>query len=454
MATLVLLQRDLRQFDNPALYNAVRRRKPIIVVHVMEKRLGSTSKWWLCKSLRLFRQQLEEWSIPLLHLDDSANFSDMIDYLNDHIEIEQIYSNGLDFELPDNFVEIHESFLANLIFIPEDMTKEFKIFTPFWKSIRKNCSPVKPLPNPDWCKKNHVNIEFDEYNELPMMMADDRWNQMESYWEIGEKAAQKRLELFVKTKLSDYDHGRDFFHKDGTSKLSPHLRFGEISVRQIYEKLNNKSNERFCSELGWREFAYHVYRNHGDMAKIPLNPKYCDFWPEYNDDHLNAWRNGQTGYPVIDAAMRDLSTTGWMHNRLRMLVASFLVKNLLIPWQIGEEWFYDHLVDADPAVNPFSWQWVAGCGTDSVPYFRIFNPMLQGEKFDPQGIYVRKWLPEFADFPMKRNIHQDIIKQPNLRPENYPQPIIDFKSSRERTLSTYKAIVAAKVIQLKKPRLP
>lgn len=456
MATLVLLQKDLREFDNPALYNASRRQKPIIIVHVMEKRLGSASKWWLCESLRLFRQQLNESAITLLHLSDSADIQTMFEYLNDRIEIETIYSNGLDFELPDDMANIHESFMANLIFEPQDMTKEFKIFTTFWNFIRANCSPVKPLSNPKWNRKNHhVDIEFDEYNELPMMTGDTNWwNKMTPYWKIGEKAAQQRFKLFVKTKLSDYDYKRDFFCEDGTSKLSPHLRFGEISVRQMYDQLNiKKSNERYCAELGWREFAYHVYRNHPDLTKIPLNPKYRNFWPEFNDDHLKAWKTGNTGYPVIDAAMRNLWATGWMHNRLRMLVASFLVKNLLIPWQHGEEWFYDCLVDADPAVNPFSWQWVAGCGTDSVPYFRIFNPMLQGEKFDPQGIYVREWLPELVDFPTKRNIHQDMFKQPNLRPNNYPAPIIDFKSSRERTLSTFKAIVASKVINLKKPRL-
>ena len=453
MVYLVLLQKDLRQFDNPALYHAVRRQKQIIVVYVMEKRLGLTSKWWLCRSLQTFFEELNPFWIPLLYLDNSDKISELLEYLSKYIEIERIHSNGLDFELPDDYDEIHDSFQPNLIFKPEDMIKEYKIFTPFWKSIRANCSPVKPLPIPEYSQKNYVDLEFDEYIDLPKMDDSDRWNQMDQYWKIGEKAAQERFESFVKTKLSDYDHGRDFFCEDGTSKLSPHLRFGEISARQIYERLNTKSTERFCSELGWREFAYHVNRYHPDMTKIPLNPKYRDFWPEFNDDHLEAWKTGNTGFPVIDAAMRDISTTGWMHNRLRMLVASFLVKNLLIPWQLGEEWFYDHLVDADPAINPFSWQWVAGCGTDSVPYFRIFNPMLQGEKFDSKGIYVRKWLPEFADFPLKQNIHQYIIKQPQLCPKNYPKPIIDFKSSRERTLSTFKNIVAPKVIQLKKPRL-
>jgi len=268
----------------------------------------------------------------------------------------------------------------------------------------------------------------------------------------GDKAAKARLARFLKTGLAGYSGDRDRPDRAGTSGLSPHLRFGEISPRQIWHAAGFAADEwpalasdaqKFLSELGWREFCRHLLFDVPELATRNLQPQFDAFPWKRDDKALTAWQRGQTGYPIVDAGMRELWYTGVMHNRVRMVVASFLVKHLLIDWREGEAWFWDTLVDADAGSNPANWLWVAGSGADAAPYFRVFNPILQGEKFDPDGVYVRRWVPELARLPDKL-IHQPWSAAPlELTAagvklgSNYPKPIVDHRAGRERALAAY-----------------
>jgi len=274
-----------------------------------------------------------------------------------------------------------------------------------WKLL-----PVKP----DWAKK------FD--------------------WTPGEKSAQGALYDFLDD-IDDYGHARDLPDRDGTSRLSPHLHWGEISPRQVWHAVRARSHsqgsETFLKELGWREFCAQLLFHNPDLPSRPLDRRFAKFRWRTSETDFRAWTTGQTGIPIVDAGMRQLWQTGWMHNRVRMIVASLLIKHLGIHWQRGEEWFWDTLVDADLASNSANWQWVAGCGADAAPFFRIFNPVLQGEKFDPQGVYVRRFIPELKNCPDKY-IHKPWdAPQP---PKNYPAPIVDLAAGRDRALSAFRAL--------------
>ena len=285
------------------------------------------------------------------------------------------------------------------------------------------------------------------------LLPDIPWHKkMEQYWQPGETGAHKRFEEFLDNGLKDYKEGRNYPARSNVSRLSPHLHFGEISPRQVWQDICarmiadrcERDGEHFLSELGWREFSYNLLYHFPELPRINLQKKF-DRFPWRNDiDALKAWQRGQTGYPIVDAGMRELWGTGYMHNRVRMIVGSFLVKNLLLHWHHGEDWFWDTLVDADLANNSAGWQWIAGCGADAAPYFRIFNPVTQGRKFDSQGIYVRRYVPEISQLPDKY-LHspweapQEVLTQAGVRlGENYPAPIVDLKQSRERALAAFK----------------
>jgi deoxyribodipyrimidine photo-lyase len=279
---------------------------------------------------------------------------------------------------------------------------------------------------------------------------------MRDFWTPGEAGARERLHAFIDGGvLRDYSRGRDTPGMDGTSRLSPHLAFGEISPRQCWHAVHAASEggsgpgaASFLRELYWREFCYHLLAQFPDLPDKPFRPAYAGFPWRRDDEALRAWQKGQTGYPIVDAGMRQLWATGWMHNRVRMVVASFLIKHLLIPWQEGEAWFWDTLVDADLPNNAANWQWVAGCGADAAPYFRVFNPVLQGTKFDAGGDYVRKWVPEMAGMPA-RHIHapwkapEAVLRQAGVvLGKTYPSPIIDHETGRKRALAAYHEIAA------------
>jgi deoxyribodipyrimidine photo-lyase len=290
-------------------------------------------------------------------------------------------------------------------------------------------------------------------------------------WQPGERAAREALARFLQEVLPAYARARDLPGLTGTSGLSPHLHFGEISPRQVWHALQDRMNERlpanaarsaraWAAELGWREFAYHLLYHFPHSPDVPLRTPFVHFPWRTDPEGLRAWQRGRTGYPIVDAGMRQLWRIGWMHNRVRMIVASFLVKDLLLSWQHGARWFWDTLVDADLANNTLGWQWSAGCGADAAPYFRIFNPVSQGERFDPQGAYVRTWCPELAGLP------NDWIHRPWEAPsevlarggvvlgKTYPRPMVDHAEARVRALAALRGIASRSVEQAPPPRSP
>ena len=284
------------------------------------------------------------------------------------------------------------------------------MFTPFWRRVQALGDPPKPLPAPKML--NGVpDLASDRLEDWKLEPTAPDWaGGLRDNWQPGEASAQARLEAFLDGGIAGYASDRDRPDRDGTSRLSPHLRFGEISPRQVWHAARfaaaehprlSADIEKFLSELGWREFCRHLLFDVPDLATRNLQPSFDGFPWKHDAKALRAWQRGQTGYPIVDAGMRELWHTGVMHNRVRMVVASFLVKHLLIDWRCGEQWFWDTLVDADAGSNPANWQWVAGSGADAAPYFRVFNPILQGEKFDPDGVYVRRWVPELAQLPDK-----------------------------------------------------
>jgi deoxyribodipyrimidine photo-lyase len=331
--------------------------------------------------------------------------------------------------------------------------KPYRIFTPFWRALLKAGPPPSPLPAPT--RLHFAQAASDRLEDWGLLPTRPDWaGGLRARWAIGEDAAQERLADFMRQHLANYDEDRNRIDLDASSRLSPHLHFGEIGPRQIWHALANttangrgeRGAESFLRELVWRDFAAHQLFHFPALASAPLKPEFGRFpWRE-DGAALAAWQKGRTGYPIVDAAMRELWTTGFMPNRARMIVASFLTKHLLLPWQEGADWFLDTLVDADLASNAVNWQWVAGSGVDAAPYFRIFNPVLQGEKFDPGGDYVRRWVPELAQLAAA-HIHAPWQTPPlelaaaGVRlGETYPQPIVDHQKARARALAAFAAI--------------
>ncbi len=343
-------------------------------------------------------------------------------------------------------------FPGRLLFEP-DAIKPYRVFTPFWKACLAAPPPRAPLPRPRLAR--FAAAKSDTLASLNLLPTKPDWaSGLRAAWQPGEAAARLRLDRFIETGLARYADDRSNLDSDTTSRLSPHLHFGELSPNQIWHAVSHaaasargemdRGAQSFLREIGWREFSYHLLQRFPSMPSEPLRPDFARF--PWRDDPraLKAWQRGETGYPIVDAAMRELWQTGWMPNRARMIVASFLVKHLLIPWQAGADWFLDTLVDADLANNSASWQWVAGSGTDAAPYFRIFNPVLQGVKFDPSGDYVRRWLPELAKL-QAADIHAP-WQAPALAlaeagvslGRTYPAPMVDHAEARARALAAFK----------------
>jgi deoxyribodipyrimidine photo-lyase len=310
------------------------------------------------------------------------------------------------------------------------------VFTPFWKSMRQ-MEVDAPLPAPRALRFHTVKSE--KLGDWKLLPVKPDWSKGFD-WTPGEKPAQAALYDFLDD-INDYGRARDVPELDGTSRLSPHLHWGEISPRQIWQAVrthgHSTGHETFLKELGWREFCAQLLFHNPGLPTQPLDGRFVCFPWRKGEREFRAWTRGQTGIPIVDAGMRQLWQTGWMHNRVRMIVASLLIKHLGIHWQRGEEWFWDTLVDADLASNSANWQWVAGCGADAAPFFRIFNPVLQGKKFDPDGRYVRRFVPELKSLP-DRYIHSPW--EAPLPPKNYPAPIVDLAEGRTRALSAFKAL--------------
>lgn len=323
----------------------------------------------------------------------------------------------------------------------------FKVFTPFWRAARS--MPVRAvLAAPRVLKSYEPQIATDVLEAWALTPRRPNWALgFETEWRPGEAGARNALEVFVGERMATYPSARDQLDQRGTSELSPHLHFGEITPAQIAAAAGDGAgSDKFMSEIGWRDFSHSLLFHWPTLPESNWRAAFDAFPWERNEAHLKAWQRGETGYPVVDAGMRQLWATGWMHNRARMIVASFLIKHLLTDWREGQAWFWDTLVDADLANNAASWQWVAGSGADAAPYFRIFNPVTQGERFDPDGAYVRRWVPELAKLDAKF-IHQpwlasdqDLAKAGIQLGKTYPRPIVDHAIARTRALEAFASV--------------
>ncbi len=469
---LVWFRDDLRLSDHAALTAAAARGAPVICLYVLGphgataagRPLGGASNWWLAQSLRALARSLTARGATLvLRRGDPAEV--IADLVRD-AGVREVYWNEID-NTPDArvatevaaAVERHggawKSFRGDLLVRPAGLRNKdgrgLRVFTPFWKRVLASGDVPTPLPAPNL--RPAPPLPGEDLAAWRLEPARPDWaGGLRASWTPGEDAAQRRLQAFLADQIDGYADDRDRPDRDVTSRLSPHLRFGEISPRQVWHAARFAAAERpargrdvdkFLSELGWREFSRHLLHDHPDLATQNLQRSF-DAFPWRDDPAaLRAWQRGQTGYPIVDAGMRQLWHTGVVHNRVRMVVASFLSKHLLIDWRRGEQWFWDTLVDADPASNPASWQWVAGSGADAAPYFRIFNPVLQGEKFDPDGAYVTRWIPELAKLP-PRFMHQPWTAPPLELASagvslgtSYPAPMVDHASARSRALDAY-----------------
>ena len=450
-------RRDLRLSDNPALLHAAQS-GTLLPVFILEDNqpLGGASRAWLHRSLDALNTALNGTLRCV-----SGNTSEILPQLINETGATTVTwtrrydATGIETDtalkaaLTDRGISVVSENGA-LLWEPWKVKKSdgtpYRVFTPFY---RKGClsaaPPRRPLPAPDLTLTDAPNpTRIDDLNLIPTQ----RWDiNTLAHWSPGEAGAQARLDTFLQGGIPNYKDGRNIPADPKVSRLSPHLAFGEISPNTIWHSARqlpaSQDRDHFLSELGWREFSYSLLFHNGDIATRNLNAKFDAFpWAEATKA-LTAWQQGQTGIPIVDAGMRELWQTGYMHNRVRMIVASFLVKNLLIHWHHGLDWFDDTLFDADPANNPASWQWVAGSGADAAPYFRIFNPVTQSRKFDPDGRYIRTYVPEIAALP-DRSLHAPweapalVLKAANITlGTTYPMLLVDLKDSRARALAAF-----------------
>ncbi|HWU56050.1 MAG TPA: deoxyribodipyrimidine photo-lyase [Rhizomicrobium sp.] len=449
---LVWFRQDLRLSDNPALYFAAGTGRPLLCLFVLDDetpgawKLGGASRWWLHHSLAALDKSLDgklvlrrgraECIVKTLVQETGAG---MVVWNRCYEPFAVERDKKLKNDLRQKGVAV-ESFNAALLSEPWELKTgsgtPFRVFTPFWKALREKTVEA-PKPAPRNLKFHGAKSErLKDWSLLPT-----RPNWAKGFeWTPGEQAAHDRLYEFLDA-VGAYSRARDLPDQDGTSRLSPHLHWGDISPRQVWHAVkthgHGAGHETFLKELGWREFCAQLLFHHPALPSEPLDQRFQKFKWRRSEKDLRAWTRGQTGIPIVDAGMRQLWLQGWMHNRVRMIAASLLIKHLGIHWRDGEAWFWDTLVDADLANNSANWQWVAGCGADAAPFFRIFNPVLQGEKFDPRGGYVRKFVPELADVPDKY-IHRPW--QAPAPPPNYPKPIVDLAEGRARALAAFQAL--------------
>jgi deoxyribodipyrimidine photo-lyase len=467
--TVVWFRQDLRIADNPALSAAVAAGGPVIPLYVLDDetpgqwRPGGASRWWLERSLAALGADLARLGSPLVLRRGRAD--QVVPAFMAETGARAIHWNrcyepyavARDTHLKERLrQEGHDvaSHAGSLLREPREVKGKagtpLKVFTPFWRAVQALGDPPAPLPAPKRLVAPAKAPRSDALADWALYPGRPDWAAaFPDHWTPGEAGAKARFATFSDEAMAGYAARRDLPGVPGTSRLSPHLRWGEISPRTLWHAtahLGGKGAEHFLREVGWREFSYHLLHHEPGLPERNLRPEFDAFPWARAPKALARWQRGETGYPIVDAGMRELWATGWMHNRVRMITASFLIKDLLIDWREGEDWFWDTLVDADLASNAASWQWVAGCGADAAPYFRVFNPSLQGAKFDPDGAYVRRWIPELARLP------DSLIHTPWLAPalvleaggvrlgRDYPEPMVDHGMARDRALAAFETI--------------
>lgn len=467
--SLLWFRRDLRLSDNPALLAAVQDSNQLLPVylHCPEEEApwapGAASRWWCHHSLGRLQSELRRRGSELYVLPARDSARTLLRLCRESGCERVIYNRLPEPHLTARDHAVNEtlaaagietlSFPANLLAEPGSLHNKqggpYRVFTPFWKSLQPM---LDHLGQPQAAPLRLPALPYHTYptdiDGLKLLPEIDWTGGLEASWSTGEAAAHEQLDSFL-DQISAYGSDRDRPDRPGTSRLSPYLHFGELSIRQVVHAARYSPQAEgsldFQRELAWREFAHHLLHHFPDTPTEPLNPAFKPFpWRRASKD-LKAWQQGRTGIPMVDAGMRELWHSGWMHNRVRMIVASFLTKHLRISWQQGAAWFWDTLVDASLANNTLGWQWTAGCGADAAPYFRVFNPVLQGKKFDPKGAYIRRWLPELRDLPDK------LLYSPWEKPseleraglrlgKHYPRPIVDLAEGRDAALAAYQTI--------------
>lgn len=466
LLTLVWLDTDLRLTDHPALFVAAQRGRVLpVYVHVPDEHgpwaPGSARMWWLHESLKVLDAHLRLRGSRLT-IRKGANSLDLLIHLIKETGANAVYWNRryephlasrdqMVSQMLNQFGIDTELFDANLLVSPDHLltraNKPYSVFTPFWHRLKDTNDILPPLPAPDTLPAPlqwPVSVPPEDLMRHPRSPNTSVYSDI---WTPGLRGAQEQLASALDSRLESYGTNRHLPGILGSSRLSPHLAHGEVSVREVWHAIehhpSSEDREAFRRQLAWRDFAYYILHHHPDTSTDPLKEEFRAFpWVD-NLDHLHQWQRGETGYPLVDAGMRQLRQTGWMHNRVRMIVASFLTKHLRIDWTKGAAWFWDRLVDADLANNSMGWQWSAGCGADAQPYFRIFNPVLQGKKFDPEGTYVRRWVPELKRLPI-RYLHepwtapQAVLREAQIQPgTTYPFPVVDHQTARHQALEAY-----------------
>jgi deoxyribodipyrimidine photo-lyase len=474
-ANIVWFRDDLRVSDHPALSHAAQSGQPILPIFILDEEseniraFGPAQKWFLHQALEGLNTKLIKLGAPLAVF--RGNAETVLKDITEKNDIHGIYWNrrcgmgelAVDVKLKAQFTEDGfdvQSFQGNLLHEPiKTKTGQggpYRVYTPFWRTLEAQGEPRAPLAAPEKlipvvAPKLDKACGIDGLDLLPL---NPDWAAgWEKFWHANEDGAQERLSEFLDHDIAGYKQGRDFPGRTNVSRLSPHLRFGTVSPFQIWHqvkhreaanKIGNGDAEKFLKEVGWREFSYHLLFHYPEIGWKNFQSRFDDFpWRTDAFDHLQLWKKGMTGFPIVDAGMRELWQTGYMHNRVRMVVGSFLVKHLLIDWRDGEKWFWETLIDGDPANNTASWQWIAGCGADAAPYFRVFNPILQGKKFDTDGSYVRRYVPELA------KLSDNFLHNPWEAPKEmlqqwgvtlgktYPHPIVDHSVARDRALAAF-----------------
>jgi deoxyribodipyrimidine photo-lyase len=472
---ILWFRRDLRLADHPALEAAIATGRPVIPLYILEeaegvRRPGAASLWWLDKSLRALAADLEaRGSRLILRRGDAARIVEALAretgaaalYWSRLYDGEAVARDtAIKTALKDQGVDA-QSFNASLLIEPWALKtgagEPFKVFTPFWKALRSavgdftlHLAPDRLTPPAQWPAS-------DDLAGWGLHPAKPDWSKGFDLWRPGEAGAMDRLHAFLRVPVADYPAMRDRPAVEGGSRLSPHLHWGEIGPRQVWRAAEGVAHrhpeyapavDKFLSELAWREFDHQLLFHNPGLRSANYKPAFDRFPWRTDAAGFRAWTRGETGYPLVDAGMRELWTTGFMHNRVRMITASFLIKHLMVDWRLGEQWFWDTLLDACEANNPANWQWVAGSGADAAPFFRIFSPIGQGERFDPDGAYVRRWVPELAKLDAKF-IHapwtapDEALKDAGVTlRKTYPNPIVDHTVARERALEAFRSIKA------------